>query len=87
MKKGELVMLEQGEFSDRSYIALARSLTDASLADLLAQFRAATAEIDERERQAEQFVAWLIAGRHIEEVEFRPVSLGNYWLYLDEGES
>src|SRR3990167_1895264 len=74
-KQGQVIILEQGSFSDFGYAGPFRILVDFTKEAAVAAFRASTAE----HKQDEQaFVAWLAREHYIKDIESEHWYLGDY---------
>ena len=72
LKKGTLLVIETGEYSDRSWDGPVRLLKDFKKADVVAKFRAQWKKPDDGwtiAPSAEEFLPWLIKRRYVESVD------------------
>ena len=80
-KAGELVILENGEYSDRSWSGPFRVLKDFDMVELAEQLKA-TFQPEQDHYSSEpgpyDFIQWLSAEGYLQDVECRRVHVGSY---------
>lgn len=77
--KDELVILEQGEYSDFRWIGLFKALRDFHEDEVARDFKASLPEEDDWE-DIDKFVPFLVKEGYLEEIEVRTWPLGAYHL-------
>lgn len=78
-KVGDLVILETGEYSDRSWHGPFRALKDFNIREAAQEFQDGFKPEDEWDRAGpHEFVAWLSSSGYLEEVDAASVHVGSY---------
>lgn len=75
-KKGEVVLVSSGEYSDYGIIALCEAVNDFDATELAAIFKAKTPE--KKYFDQSDFGDWLIESGHLRKMKFAELYVGSY---------